>query len=476
MTTALRRALEAVCPDRVIDREHPRYDATRLLFNGMHDRRPRLIVLPSDREELRRVVPLARESGLPLAVRGAGHNIAGTAGVDDGVVLDLRLLDRVRIDPQRRTARVQGGANWAQFDASASRHGLAVTGGTFDTTGVGGLTLGGGIGHLMGRYGLSCDNVLTYSLVTADGDRLAVDAETEPELDWALRGAGHDFGIVDEFVFRLHPVTTVYGGTVAYPAHEMTRAVELFRRLGSEGPDELVCILLLERYGRAQDPAAVLSVCYSGTDPTCPGLLDKQLRSLEVLDWQVEERPYLSMQQLLGRLPYGLRHYWSARCTDELPDELIAALVERFQAGRRRGEFNDTVYLEAFGGAVRREAERPSAVGWRTARFNVTGMAIWEPAAADEEQIAWARSVARAAEPWGVFGDGYVNYVSDAGTDRAGTARAVRTYGERGYRRLAALKRRLDPDNVFRSTYSIDPAAIDPAAIDPAAVDPSAGE
>ncbi|MFD7908959.1 FAD-binding oxidoreductase [Kitasatospora sp. NPDC057904] len=456
MTSTLRRALETVCPERVIDPRHPRYDATRQLFNGMHDRRPRLIVLPCDREELRRVVQLAREAGLPLAVRGAGHNIAGTAGVDDGVVIDLRLLDRVRIDPHRRTARVQGGATWAQFDAAASRHGLAVTGGTFDTTGVGGLTLGGGIGHLMGRYGLSCDNVLEYSLVTADGDRLAVDADTDPELDWALRGAGHNFGVVDEFVFRLHPVTTVHGGTVAYPAHEMTRAVELFRRLGTEGPDGLVCILLLERFGPAQEPAAVLSVCYSGTDPGYPALLDKQLREPEVLDWQVERRPYLSMQQFLGRLPYGLRHYWSARCTDGLPDELIAALVERFHAGRWRGEFNDTVYLEAFGGAVRREPERPSAVGWRTARFNVTGMAIWEAADADPERIAWARSVARAAEPWGTSGDGYVNYLSDPeGSD---TARAVRTYGERGHQRLAALKRRLDPDNVFRPAFAIAPA------------------
>ncbi|MGV9245160.1 FAD-binding oxidoreductase [Streptomyces sp. NPDC003710] len=461
MARAARRTLAGICPDRVITPDHPRYDATRLLFNGMYDHHPALIVLPRTPGELQDVVRAARDTGLPVAVRGAGHNIAGSGGVEDGLVIDLRLLDRVELDPGTRTARVQGGATWAQFDATAARHGLAVTGGTFDTTGVGGLTLGGGIGHLMGKYGLSCDNVLSYSLTTAEGGRLAVDTESDPELDWALRGAGHNFGVVDEFTFRLHPLERVHGGTVAYPQHEMAAAVRLFRELMTEAPDELVCILLLERYGHAQIPAAVMSVSYCGTDAEYIASLEKKLRGPEVLDWQIQERPYIAMQQILGRLRYGLRHYWSARCTAELPDELVETLVQRFKAGKWRGDFNDTVYLEAFNGAVRREPERPSAVPFRGARFNVTGMAIWEPAWADEEQIAWAKSVSAAAEPWAVSGDGYINYVTDGGAGGTGTdaaQRAVRTYGVEGHQRLTALKRRLDPDNFFRSNYNIEPA------------------
>ncbi|MFD9907942.1 FAD-binding oxidoreductase [Streptomyces sp. NPDC059063] len=458
MARAVRRTLAAICPERVITPDDPRYDRTRLLFNGMFDHRPALIVLPRTPGELQGVVRAARESPLPVAVRGAGHNIAGSAGLDDGLIIDLRLLDRVDLDTRTGTARVQGGATWAQFDATASRHGMAVTGGTFDTTGVGGLTLGGGVGHLMGAYGLSCDNVLSYALTTADGERLAVDPESDPELDWALRGAGHNFGIVDEFTFRVHPLERVHGGLVAYPQHEMAAAVRLFRELMTDAPDELVCILLLERFGPSQAAAAVMSVCYCGTDAEYVASLEKRLRGPEVLDWQIQDRPYISMQQILGRLPYGLRHYWSARCTSELPDELIDALVRRFRAGEWRGEFNDTVYLEAFNGAVRRAPERPSAVPFRAARFNVTGMAIWEPEWADDEQTAWARSVSAAAEPWAVSGDGYINYVTDAGADRRDlAARAIRTYGAEGHRRLKALKRRLDPDNVFRSHYNIEP-------------------
>jgi FAD/FMN-containing dehydrogenase len=453
MNAALRQSLQRVCPDRVVTPEHPAYDDVRLLFNGMHDRRPRFICLPRDVDELRGLVRAAREAGVVTAVRGGGHNVAGYGSVEDGLVIDLRLLDGVRVDPAARTARVGGGANWSRFDLATSTYGLATTGGTFDTTGVGGLTLGGGIGHLMGRYGLTCDNVLSYQLVTADGDLLTVDADRDPELDWGLRGAGHNFGIVPEFEFRVHPVDTIHGGYVAFAGGDSAAAVRLFRDLMLEAPDELTCTLLLERYGPTQQPAVVMSVAYCGTDSEYRATLDKRLRGLEVVDWQIETRSYASMQVCLGRLPFGLRHYWSARCVDDLPDDLVDGLVDRFAAARIRSPFNDTILIEPLHGAVRRPTV-DTAVPFRGARFNITGMGIWQPPEADAEQIAWARSVAALAEPYGDWGDGYINYGPEGGATRA-----RRTFGPQAYARLRALKARLDPDNFLRSNYNLDPAA-----------------
>jgi FAD/FMN-containing dehydrogenase len=454
VTASLRRALASACPDRVITPEHPAYDEVRLLFNGMHDLRPQLICLPRDGSELRGTIRAAREAGIATTVRGGGHNVAGFGSIDGGLVIDLRLMNRVEVDPRAGTATVGGGATWSQFDLATSAYGLATTGGTFDTTGVGGLTLGGGIGHLMGRYGLTCDNVLSYQMVTADGDELLVDADSDPDLNWALRGAGHNFGAVSQFRFRLHPVHTLYGGYVAYPRSQLGAAVRLFRALMLSAPDDLTCTLLLERYGPAQVPAAVISVAYCGDDDEYRSGLDKTLRSLEVLDWQVMPRTYVSMQVSLGRLPFGLRHYWSARCIAELPDDLADILADRFLSSRWTGRFNDTVLIEPVHGAVRRVPPEATAVPVRGARFNVTGMAIWSPAEADDGQIAWARSVADAAEPYNRWGDGYINYAVDG---RAAD-RARQTFGPERYARLARIKRRLDPGNFFRSNYNVDPA------------------
>lgn len=448
MTAALSRQLAAACPERVIEPGHPAYDSVRLLFNGMHDARPRFICLPKNSVELAEAVQVARSAGITTALRGGGHNIAGYGSADDGLVIDLRLLSGVEVDPQERTATVAGGATWNQVDLATSLHGLATTGGTFDTTGVGGLTLGGGIGHLMGRYGLTCDNVLSYRLVTASGEELTVDPETDPELDWALRGAGHGLGAVTQFRFRLHPVAAVYGGYVVYPERRLAAAVRLFREIMSGAPDELTCTLLLERYGPTQQPAAVISVAYCGTDEEYRARLEKALQTIDVMDWQASQRTYVSMQTALGRLPFGLRHYWSARCVSELPDELVDALVDRFLAGRWQDPFNDTILIEPLQGAVARVPAEKSAVPFRSARFNITGMAIWTPPEADPEQAAWARSVAALAEPYNNWGAGYTNYSAEPPS-------AARTFDATTHRRLQELKRRIDPDNFFRSSYQV---------------------
>ena len=449
MSSALRPALEKTCPGRVIGPDQAGYDAVRQLFNGMYDTRPALICLPRDTAEVRAVIRHAREADIRTAIRGGGHNIGGASCVADGLVIDLRLIDDVTVSPRTRRARVGGGATWGRFDDAASTYGLATTGGTFDTTGVGGLTLGGGIGHLMGRYGLACDNVASYVLVTASGYEFVVDHRTDPELDWALRGAGHQFGVVTEFEYFLHPVATVYGGYVAYPGARAGAAVRLFRDLMLTAPDELTCTLLLERYGPTQTPAAVLSVAYCGDDPDYIAGLDETLQSLPVLDWQVRERTYVSMQTVLGRLPFGLHHYWSARCVDGLPEELVDGLVERFAAASITDPYNDTILIEPIHGAVRRGTA--GVVPFREARFNITGMAIWQQPDPTGAQVHWARSVAAQAEPYSRWGDGYVNYVGGGAED--GAARAARTFGVEAYRRLVALKAKLDPDDFFRSSY-----------------------
>lgn len=450
MTAALRRALAQACPDRVIDPGHHAYDSVRLLFNGMHDRRPALICLPTNVAELAVAIRAAREAGIATAVRGGGHNVAGYGSVDEGLVLDLRLLNRIVVDPGAAVARVGGGATWAQFDLATSAYRLATTGGTFDTTGVGGLTLGGGIGHLMGRFGLTCDNVAGYQLVTADGEVYPVDAEQDPELNWALRGAGHNFGVVTEFQLRVHRLDTLYGGHVAYGRGQLRAAVALFRDLMAEAPDELTCTLLLERYGPTEAPAAVITVAYCGTDERYRTELESRLRGLPVLDWQIRHLSYLAMQATLGRLPFGLRHYWSARCASALPDQLIDSLLDRFLTARWTGAFNDTILIEPIHGLVRRIPEEAGAVPFRGARFNITGMAIWQPAEADQQQTSWAKSVAAAVEPYNNWGDGYINYAPGQADEGA-----RRTFGPAAYRRLAEIKRRVDPDNFFRSNYNL---------------------
>ncbi|MEU7166112.1 FAD-binding oxidoreductase [Streptomyces morookaense] len=457
MSADVRGLLEDACPGHVVTPEHPAYDRVRLLFNGAHDHRPVAVCLPRNTAEVRAAVLAAQQTGLPAAVRGGGHNVAGAGSADGGVVIDLRLLDQVRVDPDSRTAQVGGGAVWADVDLAAGAHQLATTGGTFDDTGVGGLTLGGGIGHLMGRYGLTCDNVLAYELVTASGEILTVSPECHPEIDWALRGAGHHFGVVTRFTFRLHHVPLVYGGYVAYPAEDPAPAIRLFRDLMQDAPDDLTCTLLLERHGPMQKPAAVMSVCYAGDDPGYRVTLDKVLRTtLTPLDWRIADRSYVSMQLCLGRLPFGLRHYWSARCTTGLPDDLVEGLAERFAAARITDPYNDTVLIEPIHGAVRSGARVPGAVPFRSARFNITGMAIWDSGLhdADAQQRDWARSVSRLAEPYSTWGEGYVNYANHEGLT---AARGEQTYGPENFARLRRLKQRLDPDGFFRSGYSLLP-------------------
>ncbi|MFE3515212.1 FAD-binding oxidoreductase [Streptomyces sp. NPDC059166] len=446
MNPAVVKLLEEACPQRVVTAEDPRYDPLRRLFNGMHDHRPAVICTPADSAEITALVLAAREAGTTVTVRGGGHNVAGAGSNDGGVVLDLRLMRGVTVDPVRSVARVQGGATWDDIDAAAARYGLATTGGTVGSTGVAGLTLGGGIGYLTRSLGLACDRVESYRMVTGDGMRRQVDAERDPELNSLLRGSGHGLGVVDEFTFALAPVSQVYGGRFAYPLPHAARVMEAFAELMDDAPAELTCQLMLEPWG---DPAArsvVANICYSGTDEKAVRRIERIMACAPLTGMDFGPRSYLSMQASLGETDFGLRHYWTTSSITALPVELADGLVDHYMRGGCGDGVEDTVLITPLGGAVP-DAEVPGTITFRDAAFTVLAMAIWRDPAQDAARRDWARGVSRLCRPWSLRGEGHADYVNYA-SDPADLNRPGRI-AEGTARSLLDVRRRLDPDGVF---------------------------
>ncbi|MEE1939582.1 FAD-binding oxidoreductase [Streptomyces sp. TRM 70361] len=451
MTTALRKRLESLAPERVVTPGHPRYDTLRSLFNGAHDRRPAVIFMPLDGREIAAAVDAGRDAGLRVTVRGGGHNVAGSASNDDGLVIDLRLMRRVTVDPGLRLARVQGGATWNDVDNATARYGLATTGGTVGSTGVAGLTLGGGLGYLSRSLGLTCDLVRSYRLVTGDGQRREVDAERDPELNRLLRGAGHGLGAVEEFTFRLAPVTRVHGGRFVYPLRYASRVTAAFTELMADAPPELTCLLLLEPWGDPPVRSVVANVCYTGDDPAVVDRVRRVMSCAPPTAREFAPRSYLSMQASLGETDFGLRHYWSTCSVTAFPEELAGELAERYAAGGcggagEAGDDENIVIVTPLGGAVA-TPEEPGAIAFRDAAYTVLAMGIWRDPARDEAGREWARGIVRAARPWSLDGDQHVDYVNYA-SDPAERGRPGRAPGET-HRALQAVRRRLDPDGVF---------------------------
>ncbi|MFE1251634.1 FAD-binding oxidoreductase [Streptomyces sp. NPDC058741] len=459
MNPSLAERLEELCPRRVVTTGHPRYDELRGMFNGMHDRRPAVICLPVDSREIAAVVLAAREAGTTVTVRGGGHNVAGSGSNDGGLVMDLRLMRGVTVDPVRALARVQGGATWHDIDAAAARYGLATTGGTVGSTGVAGLTLGGGLGYLTRSLGLACDRVESYRMVTGDGRRRQIDAEHDAELNRLLRGAGHGLGVVDEFTFRLAPVPRVYGGRFAYPLRYAAPVMAAFTELMADAPADMTCLLLLEPWG---DPAArsvVANVFYSGGDEAVVRRIERTMACAPLSGKDFGPRSYLSMQASLGETDCGLRHYWSTSSLTALPGELAEGLVDQYASGGCGDGVEDTVIITPLGGAVP-DAEEPGAITFRDAAYTVLAMAIWRDPAQDDARRDWARGISRLTRPWSLHGEGhadYVNYASDpVDLDRPGrmtddTSRSLQDVG-----------RRVDPDGVFGPAHPA-PSAPAPA-------------
>jgi FAD/FMN-containing dehydrogenase len=432
----------------VLRPEDAEYDAARRGFNALIDRRPAVIARCLGAGDVAAAFDFARMHRLEVAVRGGGHNPAGHCVCDDGLVIDLMPMRAVHVEADARIARAEGGATWLDFDAATQAFGLVTPGGVVGSTGVCGLTLGGGIGHLTAQYGLTCDDLVGADVVTPDGTVVRATPEENADLLWALRGAGGNFGVATRLEFRLHPLDRVIGGLLTYGGRGVRDGLRRFRDVASRSPRHLSCQAGLS-VDESLTPTLVLAPCYTASegDPdelrelrSAPGLVDDGVRAHTFLD-----------QQRVFDSAYGEnRHYWKGHFVRELPDELLDELLRRLPAlGRPPGG----ILIESLHGAPKDVDPATAAVGFRNAAFNVSVMATWQDAALDEEYIEWARDTAAAIESWSFTGGGYVNYMqADEPIERVRAA-----FGDEAFERLQALKRRYDPDNILRRNQNIPP-------------------
>ncbi len=441
--------LEKVHHGPVITPDDPRFDAARRTFNALIEARPAMIARSVDALDVVAAIAFAREHALPVSVRGGGHSVAGHSVGEGSVMIDLRLLREVAVDPEARTATVGGGACWNDVDAPTQSFGLAMPGGTYGDTGVAGLTLSGGIGHLTGAYGLSLDNLISAEVVTADGRVVRTNLDEEPELFWALRGGGGNFGVVTEFVFGLHEVSLMTGGSLIHRLEDAANALRAFARIRDDMPGALTVMpQLLPSAGLIEGEHVLLtSVAFLGGEEEARDAI-APLGSPPPMFDNVGPAYYSQLQALYPYMPFGLRNYWTGRFIEELSDDLIDFMVEHFSRAPKVGYGG--ILFEPLHGAVSGVHPSETAFAFRSARFNVSPMAVWEDPGADDEEIAWATSARDRLQP--LSKGGYLNYATD---DAAETVEDA--FGRENFLRLQAVKATWDPDNVFRFNHNIPP-------------------
>jgi FAD/FMN-containing dehydrogenase len=433
------------------------YDEARALYNGMIDKRPLLIGRCTDAADVISAVRFGRDNGLLTAVRGGGHNGPGLGSCDGGLVIDLGPMKGARVDPQERTVRVGPGCTQGDVDHAAHVFGLAVPAGIVSTTGVAGLTLGGGHGYLTRKYGLTIDNLLEADVVLADGSFVTASAQSNPDLFWALRGGGGNFGIVTSFVFRAHPVGQVYAGPIFWELKEARRIMQWYREFLPRSPLELGAFVGLKTVPSV-DPfpkdiqgrkICALISCYSGPAQEGEALMNQVRKDLPppILDW-MSPMPFPALQSLFDPLlPKGLQWYWKGDFVKELPD---AAIDVHLQYAANGPSELSLMHLYPIDGAVHDVAPHETAWSCRDATWSMVIAGI-DPQPSKAPAIsAWARSYWEAVHPY-TLGGAYVNFMMEEGEDRI---RA--TYGE-NYDRLAAVKRKYDPGNFFRVNQNIRP-------------------
>ncbi|HEX5016459.1 MAG TPA: FAD-dependent oxidoreductase [Actinomycetes bacterium] len=433
------------------------YDQARAVFNGMYDRRPRVIARATNAADVAAAIAFGRRHDLRIAVRAGGHSVAGYSTVDDGLVIDLRPMNRIDVLPEPRIARVQAGVNWGELDAATQAHGLATTGGRMTTTGVAGFTLGSGSGWLERLHGLAADNLLSAQVVTAEGEVLTASETENPDLFWGLRGGGGNFGVVTEFEFQLHPVgPTIYAGLVMYLRDQAPEVLRAFRDFMDAAPRE-VCggavlmtappapfipsslqgqpaVALLAAYiGSVQEGAKALAPLHELGTPAFDGL---------------EPMPYLSFQAITDAgNPPGRRNYWRSGSLPSLPDDAIDSAIACASAVTSP---NSVVVLGRAGGAITDVSEEATPLGGRAANWLYHCYGIWTDTD-DDRHISWVRSTERALRPWVTDGMA-LNFFSAVDSDLV-----RRTFGSK-YERLVAVKDRYDPDNVFAMNQNIVPS------------------
>jgi FAD/FMN-containing dehydrogenase len=444
---------EAIGPD------HHEYAAARALWNGDHDGHPALIVRCADAEDVRLAIGFARDKGLEIAVRGGGHSIPGYSTVDGGLVIDLSPLKGIDVDPEQCVASVGAGVLWAELDAATQEHGLATTGGLVSTTGVAGFTLGGGIGWLMRKHGLACDNLRAAEVVTADGEILHADAAANADLFWGLRGGGGNFGVVTRFEFDLHPVgPTVAAGPVFYAGDRAVEILRFYRDYAGRLGDETTTLVNLltappvpflpdEWHGRK---LVALIGCHAGDLEAGMDAL-RPLRELgEPVADLIGPMPYVAMQGLIDPLwAHGTKAYMKAGYLRELDDPAIALMAELHQDAPGASE----IHVQHLGGAVARVADGETAYGERRAPFVMNACAVSHEPGGIEPHIDWAQRVYAAVEP-SLTGSAYINFLSAEGSERVRAA-----YGPEKFARLQGLKDRYDPENVFHRNQNVPPSS-----------------
>ncbi len=426
------------------------YDVARKLWNAQVDKRPALIARVANPGDVVSAVRFARRHGLRLSVRGGGHNPSGSAIAEGGLVIDLSKMRKIEVDPENRVARAEGGATWGELDRATQEYGLAATGTDISTVGIGGSTLGGGQGWLGRAIGLAIDNLVSAELVTADGRFLHVSESEYPDLFWAVRGAGANFGVVTSLEYRLRPVgPTVVGGVVIHPISRAREVLKFYREFTSTAPEELTTIAAFMTSPDGQ-PVVVIGVCYAGD-------LEEGLKVVEPLRKfgppladMIGPMPYLQVQTGFDyHAPFGLHSYWKAGLLNEISDDYIEAIAENFE---KMPSAHSIGLIWHLGGAISKVAPDATAYPHRDASYHTRIISVWADPSESEENIEWGQNTYAAVRPY-FEGIVYVNHLDH---DDKGEARVKEAYGA-NYERLVALKNKYDPTNLFSSNFNVRP-------------------
>jgi len=440
----------------LIDPSHPEYEEARKVFNGMIDRHPRLIARCRDVADVIASVNFARDNGLTLAVRGGSHNVTGFGTVDDGLVIDLSPMRGIWVDPEKRTVLAQGGCTWGDLDHATHPFGLHAPGGVISTTGIAGLSLGGGVGHLTRKCGLSCDNLISVDMVTADGRCITASAEENQDLYWAVRGGGGNFGVVTSFNFKLHPVSTVFAGPVLYSLDRARDVMRFYREFMDGAPEDLNAFFayLIVPPGPPfpedlhNKTVCGVVICYAGPMDKAEEVT-RPLREFgpPLLDG-LGPMPFPALQGAFDPLlPSGLQNYWKADFFDDLNDEAIEA---HLKYGPEIPTVNSAVHLYPVSGAAARVGKNDTAWSYREARYALVIAAVYPNPADTEKNVQWVRDYWEALHPYSA-GGAYINFMMDEGQERIAAS-----YRD-NYQRLVDVKKKYDPTNLFRMNQNISP-------------------
>ncbi|ESY68687.1 dehydrogenase [Mesorhizobium sp. LNHC252B00] len=424
------------------------YDQARGVWNGAIDKHPAAIVFCADPADVVHAVTYVRSQGCLVAVRSGGHNVAGLSVCDDGMVIDLSRMKKIAVDPGRRIARAEAGLTLGEFDAATLAHGLATTMGVNSDTGIAGLTLGGGFGKLGRKHGLSCDNLIAAEIVTADGRLLRTSASEYPELFWALRGGGGNFGIVTTFEYRLHPLSpNLLVGSVLHDYDHAREAMRFYDGFSRDAPDEVSVDAALVTLPSGER-AFSISACYVGSPEAGEPVIAPLMKFGSPIDSRLQAIPYLQIQSAADSLfPRGRRYYWKAQFMREISDGAIEALLDAYARAPNRSSL---LVFQQVGGAIARMPASHSSYANRDAAFDCFPIAIWDDLADDEANTRWARDLWNAVRPFSTGGV-YANNLGDEGDERVRDA-----YGA-NYARLASIKKQYDPTNFFRLNQNIRP-------------------